>query len=701
MAPKPRKGDAAAAANGGGDAGDDLMAWVAKSRKLDEKRRAEKEKAERMARMLADQDDAAAEEEEDDEERGGRQRSSRPEYTSRDLAGLRVRHGVAAVLQEGAAVVLTLKDASILAGDDVNEDEDELENVEAAEQSRRDKAYRAAKKTTSIADKFAEDEGEKKPMLPQYDDGQDDEGIVLDGSGGLDEATRSRLDQVRSRLQGAASALPPAPIALGSTTFGGGADGTSFAAPKVASDFLTAEEMEQRRAAAQFRKPKRKKESRRRRGGDEVDEEGEGGGGEGGGGVMKKKRKKEKLDLDKLEAQARAAGEEGGVGGRAERGVGNEEMDVHGREGGQEGRGEAVVKREEVEGEEEEKGEGEEAGREGGEEEEEEAEEGEEEDTVVIGDDDEDLQRSLQRTRQLALRRRQEEEAAARAAAGGGGDGDGGDRGKVKEESDMETGSGAGGAGVGGTGAAVRGEALVLARVKQVGRVRRRMGEGAEGEEGERGEGAEGVGRGLVFSDTGEFCRGLQLDDALVKRVNAREAAAAAKEELAAAAAAFPLPSSSSAAGTGSADGGGWMEAPVGKGLAAALALLKDRGALKGEVEWGGRTMDKKRSKLVGVLDEKGHERPHAFKEVRIDRIDEFGRVMTPKEAFRKLSHAFHGKGPGKMKQEKRMRAYEEELKRKGMAAGDTPMHSVERLREVQAQTQSPYVVITGHVKPG
>ncbi|CAI5497418.1 unnamed protein product, partial [Closterium sp. Naga37s-1] len=93
--------------------------------------------------------------------------------------------------------------------------------------------------------------------------------------------------------------------------------------------------------------------------------------------------------------------------------------------------------------------------------------------------------------------------------------------------------------------------------------------------------------------------------------------------------------------------------------------------------------------------------RPHAFKEVRIDRIDEFGRVMTPKEAFRKLSHAFHGKGPGKMKQEKRMRAYEEDLKRKGMAAGDTPMHSVERLREVQAQTQSPYVVITGHVKPG
>ncbi|GJP36871.1 hypothetical protein CLOM_g21337 [Closterium sp. NIES-68] len=806
MAPKSRKGESAAAANGGGDAGDDLMAWVVKSRKLDEKRRAEKEKAERMARMLADQDDAAAEDEEDEDDEGSRQRSGRAAYTSRDLAGLKVRHGVSKVLEEGAAVVLTLKDSSILAGGDINQEEDELENVELAEQSRRDAAYRAAKKTTSIADKFAEDEGVKKPMLPQYDDGQgDDEGIVLDGLGGLDEATRNRLDEVRTRLHAAATALPSAPHALGSTIFGGGPDGTSFAGPKVASDFLTEEEMEQRRAAAQqFRKPKKKKKIRRRTGGVEEDEEGEGGGGggEGGGGVGKKKRKKEKLDLDKLEAQARAAGlgrgsdlgrrdgeggtaltarrreeqerEERGVraayesakakaleasrvlkeGGGEERGGGEEGrgyvregMEVDEREGGEgggeEGREGKGVKKEEVEEAGEEKGEkGGETGRADEEEEE------EEEDTVVIGDDDEDLQRSLERARLLALRRRQEEEAAARAAAAanGGGDGDGG-TGKVKQEADMEGGSAAGGA---GARPAVRGEALVLAQLKQVGRGRKRAGEGQGGEEEE-----EGSARGLVFSDTGEFCRGLQLDDALVKRVSAREAAAAAKEELAAAAAAELLPSSAAAAAAAAAggggggtrsDGGGWMEVkrdgedeemgdaheggeggegagereaekgkgkaekeevdaiaetPVGVGLAAALALLKDRGALKGEVEWGGRTMDKKRSKLVGVLDEHGRDRPDAFKDVRIDRLDEFGRVMTPKEAFRKLSHAFHGKGPGKMKQEKRIRAYEEDLKRKGMAAGDTPMHSVEKLREVQRTTQSPYVVITGHVKPG
>ena len=40
-----------------------------------------------------------------------------------DLAGLKVRHGVKEVLEDGHAIVLTLKDSSILSGDDVNEGE--------------------------------------------------------------------------------------------------------------------------------------------------------------------------------------------------------------------------------------------------------------------------------------------------------------------------------------------------------------------------------------------------------------------------------------------------------------------------------------------------------------------------------------------------------------------------------------------------
>ena len=40
--------------------------------------------------------------------------------------------------------------------------------------------------------------------------------------------------------------------------------------------------------------------------------------------------------------------------------------------------------------------------------------------------------------------------------------------------------------------------------------------------------------------------------------------------------------------------------------------------------------------------------------------MDEIGRAKTEKEAFRDLSHRFHGKGSGKMKQEKRAKRLQE-----------------------------------------
>jgi U4/U6.U5 tri-snRNP-associated protein 1 len=43
---------------------------------------------------------------------------------------------------------------------------------------------------------------------------------------------------------------------------------------------------------------------------------------------------------------------------------------------------------------------------------------------------------------------------------------------------------------------------------------------------------------------------------------------------------------------------------------------------------------------------------------IRLDKFDEFGRKMTPREAFRHISHRFHGKMPGKKKTEKRIQKY-------------------------------------------
>lgn len=130
-------------------------------------------------------------------------------------------------------------------------------------------------------------------------------------------------------------------------------------------------------------------------------------------------------------------------------------------------------------------------------------------------------------------------------------------------------------------------------------------------------------------------------------------------------------------------------EAEVGKGLAGALKLLRDRGTLD---EGGDKTSGKKKSKPAGI-------KKDGPKEIHIERTDEFGRVMTMKEAFRELSHKFHGKGPGKTKQEKRQRKYQDELKTKRMKSSDTPLMSAEKMREAQARSKTPYLVLSGNAK--
>lgn len=51
-----------------------------------------------------------------------------------------------------------------------------------------------------------------------------------------------------------------------------------------------------------------------------------------------------------------------------------------------------------------------------------------------------------------------------------------------------------------------------------------------------------------------------------------------------------------------------------------------------------------------------------AFKpNVKLDYIDDNGRILNLKEAFRYLSHKFHGKGPGKNKIEKRLKKMEQD----------------------------------------
>ncbi|XP_010926911.1 SART-1 family protein DOT2 [Elaeis guineensis] len=565
------------------DGASEISSWVNKSRKLEEKRNAEKEKALRLSKALEEQDNILAESE--DEEATG--------HSGNDLAGVKILHGLDKVM-EGGAVVLTLKDQSILADGDINEDADMLENVEIGEQKQRDEAYRAAKKRTGLYDdKFSDDMGSRKPILPQYDNEIEDEGVTLDESGRFTGEAEKKLEELRKRIEGGIIKQNYEDL----TSSG-----------KSSSDYYTPDEM------LQFKKPKKKKSL----------------------------RKKEKLDLDALEAEAISAGlGAGDLGSRNDlrRQTAKEEQVKADAEMRSNAYQSAIAKAEEAS----------KALRQ----EQTLTVKSVEDDNLVFGEDFEDLQRSIGQARKLALKKQDETPVSGPEAV-----------------------------------------ALVATTKKEQ--------EDASPTEGEPQENK------VIITEMEEFVLGLQFTEDTHKP----ESEDVFKDE-------EDIPKSLEL--ETEAEVGGWAEVmetdkteaavseekedinpdeinhetAIGKGLSGVLKLLKDRGTLNEGVDLGGRNMDKKKSKLVGIYDNEGQ------KEIRIERTDEFGRIMTPKEAFRMLSHKFHGKGPGKMKQEKRMKQYQEDLKTKQMKASDTPLLAMEKMREAQARLKTPYLVLSGHVKPG
>ena len=186
---------------------DDLTAWVNKSRDDEKRRRAEeRRKAEELARKLAEQDDDAEDSDEDDGDMfsggGGskRARDGAGGYTSKDLAGLKVRHDADEVM-EGETMILTLKDTSIL--DDtrtgINEDDDELENVLTAEEKRRKKARKEATKNPGAPFGTDEEEG-SKTLLAKYDEKKDSDGLTLDATGAVSAEEERRKAEIRRKL---------------------------------------------------------------------------------------------------------------------------------------------------------------------------------------------------------------------------------------------------------------------------------------------------------------------------------------------------------------------------------------------------------------------------------------------------------------------------------------------------------------------
>ena len=110
--------------------------------------------------------------------------------------------------------------------------------------------------------------------------------------------------------------------------------------------------------------------------------------------------------------------------------------------------------------------------------------------------------------------------------------------------------------------------------------------------------------------------------------------------------------------------------ASSGRGLSSILSMLKSTGDLggkkAGKEELRGRANDTKdygdyaelNKESVVRLGANANDKDKMYKkrEVNLEYRDEFGRLLTRKEAFRQLCYSFHGYGSGKKKEEKRLK---------------------------------------------
>ncbi|KAI6652138.1 U4/U6.U5 tri-snRNP-associated protein 1 [Oopsacas minuta] len=82
--------------------------------------------------------------------------------------------------------------------------------------------------------------------------------------------------------------------------------------------------------------------------------------------------------------------------------------------------------------------------------------------------------------------------------------------------------------------------------------------------------------------------------------------------------------------------------------------------------------------------------------EIKLEYVDDLGRELSQKEAFRRMSHIFHGKGSGKLKAERRLKKSEDELSMMKMNSFDTPLNTVAMATRKMETSGIPYLILSG-----
>ncbi|KAL4437375.1 hypothetical protein ABPG75_004514 [Micractinium tetrahymenae] len=659
-----------------GDAGedvDDVLAWVSRSRQAqDKKKAAEAEAAKRRAAEAAARRRGGRGSDDDDEE----EHEDHGMPSAAELAGAKVKH-TADELAEGETMILTLEDKGILdeKGNLVEEEDLVLENILAREDRERAKARKAAGKQ---AKPLWEEDGKRRTLLDKYDE-EEEQMMQLDDAGAIEAARQKRQEEIRARLAAGAGAAATAAAAV--------VEDASVPLQQVAADYYSAEEM------AKFQKPKKKKERKLKKKaltGEELEK---------AGGALTA----EELTALEAEAAARGSSDLGSRASRAQRAQ-DKAAAAAAAEAERRARYEhalnkanyaSLALRPKAQPEEEELG----------------------------GlDEDEDLYQSLNKARQLAqkkageeaakpgpeniaeqlIRRREEQQKAATAAALAGGGAT--DAGLVftdiaeftrtitvkQEEAPSAAQQQDGGEGGGGGGGVKKEEEAAEEDAN--------YGLGAEAMETDEpaGKGGDNVWAGWVPAAGGE---GETTAAEMRQKLRAKKAneASGAEDEAAKRAEAKRVEEESVT-----------REKTIGSGLAGALAFLKDRGELEAPVEWAGRTNERKKVNIQGLEDVytggRQEDKLALDVEVALTRKDEYGRILTPKEAFRQLCYRFHGIQPSKNTRERRAKKAAEEIAKKRLASEEgatSNAASLTQMKQVQKQAATPYVVLSGTIKPG
>lgn len=139
-------------------------------------------------------------------------------------------------------------------------------------------------------------------------------------------------------------------------------------------------------------------------------------------------------------------------------------------------------------------------------------------------------------------------------------------------------------------------------------------------------------------------------------------------------------------------DGVGWADDQplVGAGMGATLALLRRTGDLRDTMR-----VERQAGRANDARDRNVDDERRIKDGVKLDYRDEFGRLLTKKEAFRLLSYKFHGHKPGKKKQEKRLKQLKEELTAQKLLSGEGSTTMMKKLESKQGQAKQAFVVLS------